>query len=233
MRLYYVGPICLMVRMTLLLLLVHPLPATAEIVKNGLLTEGIANMPTGWQHEAFFADSTAVSFKWSVDSLSIGELQVANLKPADSRWVQTITVSPSTWYRVSGWARTEGVGDAAMGAYLSVTENGYSTKDIRGTVGWQLLDFWMKTRPDQHTLRLECRLGGFASLNSGTAEFTAISIAEGGNPPESSDRVYGGTTLDLPHQRTIVFALVGAILAAGVLLLLWRFATSPTRRIPP
>ena len=56
MRLDYTGPICLTVRMTLLLLLVHPLPATPEIVKNGLLTEGIANMPTGWQHEAFFAD---------------------------------------------------------------------------------------------------------------------------------------------------------------------------------
>ena len=105
------------------------------------------------------------------------------------------------------------------------------TFEERSAGSW--LDFWMKTRPDQHTLRLECRLGGFASLNFGTAEFTAISIAEGGNPPESSDRVYGGTTLDLPHQRTMVFALVGAILAAGVLLLLWRFATSPTRRIPP
>jgi len=172
-RLDYIGLICLTGRMTLLLLLVHPLPGIAEIVRNGLLTEGTADLPSGWQHEAFFADSEAVAFKWSVDSSSIGELRVANLKPNDSRWVQIVTVSPSTWYRVSGWVGTQNVGDAALGAYLSVTENGYSTKDVRGTAGWQLLDFWMKTRPDQHTVRLECRLGGFASLNSGTAEFTA------------------------------------------------------------
>lgn len=204
-----------------------------ELVTNGLLSQGHTGQPVGWQHIAYFSTPDVSKYSWQVSPLGVGALGIFNVRPNDSRWVQDFAVSGSTWYHVSGWIRTENVGSSA-GAHLSVAENGYSSEDLRGTAAWRHVQFWMKTKPDQKSVELECRLGSFSALNTGTAYFTAISFSEGKPPPSApGEQIFGGKVWDYPEKRRILVWLFSLMLTSGVALLLWRFIASTSGRIPP
>ena len=127
----------------------------SELIVNGLLAEGADGTPLGWRYQSYFPDSDAEKYSWDVDPAGIGTLKIVHIQMSDSRWIQDFPVSPRTWYHVSGWVRTEMVGPpAAIGAHLSIAENGYSSDDVRGTAGWRQVGFWMKTAKDQKSLEL-------------------------------------------------------------------------------
>ena len=204
----------------------------SELIVNGLLAEGADGTPLGWRYQSYFPDSDAEKYSWEVDPAGIGTLKIVHTQMSDSQWIQDFAVSPRTWYHVSGWIRTEMVGPpAAIGAHLSIAENGYSSDDVRGTAGWRQVGFWMKTAKDQKSLELECRLGSFSAASLGTTYFTAISVSEGA-PPPSSDHVYGGDVWDAPTQRRVLIWLLAVIAAYGAALLFWRLAAPVSGRIP-
>jgi hypothetical protein len=178
---------------------------------------------------AYFSDPKSVKFGWQVEPDGIGVLQIINTKPNDSRWVQTIAVSPSTWYHVSGWIRSENVDRLPIGAYLSVAEIGSMSPDLRGTADWRFVEFWFQTNPDQKSINLECRLGGFSSLTTGAAYFTAISVS-GGEPPQAVKPMYGAPSAPPPNWRKIFVWLFDLILTVVVIFLLWRFVLPTFRR---
>ena len=207
--------------------------ASSELVTNGLLSQGRAGQPAGWQPMAYFSTPDAVKFSWEVDPSGIGALKIVNMKANDSRWVQDFPVSPSTWYHISGWIRAQNVDKAAIGAHLSVAGAEFMSSDLRGTANWQLVEFWVQSKPGQKVFELECRLGSFSALAAGTAYFTAISVSEG-QPPRSVQQIYGGKPWELPaDQRRIAVWLFSIILTVGVVLLIWRFVLPRSSRIPP
>jgi len=212
----------------------YPALATgSQLIVNGLLAQGADGTPLGWRYQSYFPDPGAEEHSWDVDASGIGALKIVHTKMSDSRWVQEFEVSARTWYHVSGWVRAETIGPLnAVGAHLSIAENGYSSDDIRGTAGWRQVGFWMKTAADQKSLELECRLGSFSAASMGTAYFTAISVSEGA-PPPSSDHVYGGDVRNAPAQRPVLIWLLGVIAGYGAVLLLWRLIAPASGRIPP
>lgn len=203
-----------------------------ELIANGLLAQGAGGTPLGWRYQSYFPNTGAEDHSWQVDASGIGTLKIVHTQMSDSRWVQEFSVSPRTWYHVSGWVRGEMIGPPnAIGAHLSSAQNGYSSDDVRGTADWRQVGFWMKTGAEQKSLELECRLGSFSAASMGTAYFTAISVSEGA-PPPSSDHVYGGNMWDAPDQRRVLTWLLGVIGGFGAVLLLWRLIAPASGRIP-
>lgn len=198
-----------------------------DLVGNGLFSQG-KRVPAGWKFVAFYDTPDAASSEWTMDSWGAGVLKITNLKPNDTRWTQVVAVSPLTWYRISGWIRTQDVGNEGGGAYLADMDDGYYSDEIRGTQAWQSVEYWIRTAPTQRSVELACRLGGYGSLNTGTAYFTGISFTRAGTPPAGA-RVFPEGELDegsQPQGLTDrgVLAVLGAAALIGFALALLRFA---------
>ena len=202
--------------------------AAGELVKNGLLTQGEAGQPTAWKTEAYDTKPGATDFGWAVDDAGIGTLAIASARPNDARWVQIVPISPSTWYRVSGWIRTEDVGTENIGAYLSVMDTFYNSAEIRGTQPWQPVMLWVKSGAIDTQLKVSCRLGGYGALNRGSAWCTGISVEAAGTPATGTAYVFGGSPDEPDAGGRLPWARAGAVLVvAGVALLLWRYLRPP------
>lgn len=207
--------------------------AAGELVKNPMLSEGSDGKPAAWAEEAYTLKPEVTRFTWQRDPLGIGTLQIQSLSPNDARWVQKVPVSPSTWYRISGWIRTVGVGAQTKGAYLSVMGTFHDTRDLRGTQGWQPVGMWVRTGALDTTLTLAARLGGYSSLNTGIAFFTAISVEAAGNPPPGTDFVFGTQAAETQGGSVLWVQVVAILVIVGGALLLWRYVIPPSGQIPP
>jgi hypothetical protein len=206
--------------------------AAGELVKNGLFSAGKDGVPASWTNEGYATDKTTTRFEWTVDELGIGTAGIVSVKPNDARWVQNVPVSPGTWYRIAGWVRTQDVGSQTMGAYLSVMDTFNNSRELRGTNDWQEIDLWMKTSSLDTSLKVACRLGGYSSLNTGTAYFTGISVEAAGVPAQGQSFVYGGSASDWYTERPIWVQVVAVMVVIGVALIVWRYVLPPSSRIP-
>jgi len=209
-----------------------PAAAASDLVRNGIFSRGSGGQPEGWRHVAFNPDMSATRFSWTAGATGIGTIIISSLKPNDARWVQTVRVTPSKSYWVSGWIRTENAGGDGIGAHITIMDRPYSSGDIRGTHDWQRVGFWVKAGPAETSLEIACRLGSYSALNTGTAYFTGISFEEvEGNLPESGAIAENVAASDANHSR--IRSLVAVMLAVGICLLLWRYLLPPSSRIPP
>jgi hypothetical protein len=214
--------------------LIEPAPAqgATELVKNGLFTEGKDGKPDAWRNEGYAADAS--QFNWTVGPEGLGVAQIVSTKPNDARWVQSVPVSPGTWYQISGWIRAEDVGAQSLGASIAVMDTFYNSRDLRGTVGWQPVSFWVKTGALETSLSLACRLGGYSALNTGTAWCTGISVSAAGTPRAGDPFVFGGDPGAPEGSEGLPIAKgVAVLVAIGIVLLVWRYLATPAARIPP
>jgi len=216
-------------------LLLHAAAALAstEVVKNGLFTDGRDGKPAQWSSEGYLQEPAATQYTWAVDEAGLGTISIASSKPDDARWVQSVPVSPSTWYQVTGWIRAENVGAQTMGVYLSIMDTFYNSRDLRGTTGWQPVELWVKTGRIETTLRLACRLGGYSSLNTGTAHCAGLSVVAAGTPRAGAPFVHGGTPGSEAASGLPIVQGVAVLVVVGVLLLVWRYLAPASARIPP
>jgi hypothetical protein len=207
--------------------------ASTQLVKNGLLTEGADAKPKDWRNEGYAADAS--QYTWTVDANGLGVLAIDSTKPNDARWVQTVPVSPNTWYQVTGWIRAENVGAQAMGVYLSLLDTFYNSRDLRGTAAWQPVSFWVKTGSIDTTLQLGCRLGGYSSLNTGRGWCTGISVVAAGTPRGGDPFVFGAPAPAADGSGVAGLPIakgVAVLVVVGILLLVWRYLAPPSVRIP-
>ncbi len=110
-------------------------------------------------------------------------LHILAATPDDARFVHEVTVEPATVYHFSGRVRTENVGTTARGAGISVTGILDGSRDVKGTSDWQSLEFYGKTGPEQHKVSVTVGVGGYGSLNSGSAWFEGIRVEKAGTLP--------------------------------------------------
>jgi dolichyl-phosphate-mannose-protein mannosyltransferase len=206
---------------------------STQLVKNGLLTEGADGKPKDWRNEGYAADASQLS--WTVDASGLGVLAIDSTKPNDSRWVQTVPVSPNTWYQVTAWIRAEDVGAQAMGVYISILDTFYNSRDLRGTAPWQPVSLWIKTGSIDTTLQIACRLGGYSSLNTGRGWCTGLSLVAAGTPRAGDPFVFGAPApaADGAGVGGLPIAKgVAVLVVVGILLLVWRYLAPPSVRIP-
>lgn len=209
-----------------------PANSAEQLVRNGLFARGAENKPSHWTHAGYDKDLTTSNFTWVVGADGLGAIGIDNLRPNDARWRQTVPVSPDTWYRVSGWVRTESVGAGKMGAYLSLMGTFHNTQDLRGSQPWKLLSMWVRTGALDTRLELAARLGGYSSENTGRAFFTGITVEQAGYPAIGTAHVYGGEAGEVPEGSPLWVEIAGLLLVIGVGLLIWRYVANADQHTP-
>ncbi len=111
-------------------------------------------------------------------------LRVSAATPNDARFVRELAVEPDTVYRLACQARSQNVGSKARGAGISVADILDGSADIAGSVNdWQSLEFYGKTGPSQNRLSVTVGIGGYGSMNSGTAWFRNVTIQKVASVP--------------------------------------------------
>ena len=220
------------VALALLLLAPASAEATRELVRNPLLTRGKAGEPLFWKKAAYRMETEITEFAWTTDATKVGVLSIHNKVENDARYEQTVQVSPDTWYRVTGWGKAENVGAGKMGLYISVMGTFHNSRDLRGTLDWQPLSFWVKTGSLETKLQIACRLGGYSSLNTGRGWCTGISVVAAGTPEPAAKYVYGSTASQQLTDGSFGVQIIAVLVVLGVLLLLWRYVLPPSAQIP-
>lgn len=148
--------------------------------------------PDNWSEESFAAEESfgSAEFLWD-DTESFEGNRSAKLTvttPSEARWVQTVNVQPHTNYRVSGWIKTENVGngtqDPGMEANLALLLN-WNQRPIAlfGTNDWTYYSFAFNSG-EQTQFTLAARLGGWGEVMTGTAWFDDLEVT----PIQASDR---------------------------------------------
>ena len=210
-----------------------PALASRELIRNPTLMQSRNGEAVGWKSEAYDAKEGATLFEWEASPSRFGVLSIDSRRENDARYVQNVAVSPGTWYRITGWGRTEEVGTARMGLYLAVMGTFHNSRDLRGTMAWQPLDLWVKTDSLTTKLPIACRLGGYASLNTGKGWCTGISVVAAGTPEPDAEFVYGNADgPSLFGGSDLGIQVISLLVAAGFALLLWRYLLPYSRQIP-
>ncbi len=149
--------------------------SSANLLLNGDLRSGSSLFPDYWRTEAWNQEPGVTSFDWLSHPDRPGELRLVNHKPNDARWVQNLTLKPG-WYYLSANIRTKNVPPTNQGASLSILEDSVGSQDLRGDNEWRRVGFYLKVGPRGADIEVACRLGGFSSLNTGTAWFSDIRV---------------------------------------------------------
>jgi dolichyl-phosphate-mannose-protein mannosyltransferase len=153
-------------------------------------------------------------------------LEIIAATPNDARFVQELAVEPDMVYRFACRIRSENIGAAARGGGISVENIQDGSPDIKGTGNdWQSLEFYGKTGPDQQKLSVTVGIGGYGSLNSGTAWFRDVTVEKVSNVPAGihiSSLQPLTVTAPVPEGRSRTGGTVIAALGFFGVLLAWR-----------
>ncbi len=113
-------------------------------------------------------------------------IMITNNTPNDARLLQDVPVQGDSYYKLSCWVKTEGVGPDNKGANISIAGLLAASKDVRGTsAGWEYIELYGKTRKGQSSFTLTLGLGGYGSTNTGKAWFDDAGVQKIDSLPES------------------------------------------------
>ena len=97
--------------------------------------------------------------------------------------------------------RAEGVPHGGGGAILYDFVNDIGSEALYGTTNWQTVGLYLKAGKSGADIKLACRLGGFASLNTGKAFCRNLSVIAIDKPPPDTTAIFD---LDMMRaQRTL------------------------------
>ena len=138
----------------------------------------INGLPEGWLTDAYVLEEGYTVFSVSENDAVQGNNAacIRNIGENDARYSQKIEIEPDSLYCFSGYIRTENVEDG-HGANLSIeglytfSESVYETSD-----GWQYIEWYGETGPDQTYVTLYARLGGYSGESRGTAWFDNLKL---------------------------------------------------------
>ncbi|MHB8384117.1 MAG: hypothetical protein ACYDC3_17450 [Candidatus Binataceae bacterium] len=211
--------------------------AGANLLVNGDLASGSEHQPDDWRTEAWLNDPGAFTYDWTHPPAGgPGQLKVTALKANDARWMQALSLKAG-WYHITAEVRTENIGTQATGASISVMEDGIMSADIRGTSGWEPVGLYLKVGGQGADIQIALRVGGFGSLNTGTAYFRNARVEPIAAPPPGSAQIFDLAAIrkaaqPLPEGQPItlvaVFVLLGLVAAYGW----WMFGVEEPIRKP-
>ncbi|MDL2205528.1 glycosyltransferase family 39 protein [Eubacteriales bacterium OttesenSCG-928-N13] len=169
----------LVILLLLLALIVMPTLAEDNLILNGdfeQITD--AGLPENWSRNAWLMDAGVSDFTVS-DQAYLGEksICITNNQPNDARIVQRVAVEPTTYYQISCMVRASGISDAQMGANISIENTFDYSNEVFNTDGaWVRMMIGGITGEDQTEMVIMLRLGGYGSLNTGTAWFDDVQL---------------------------------------------------------
>ena len=180
----------------LILLMCFCCPAFAE---NLLKNADFSRISEDGLPEEWFTDAYILEPGYTVFGISEGNqehpvaVSIQNIGENDARFAQTVEVEPETLYKFSGYVRADGV-ESGHGANLSIegiyafSDQYYDTEDE-----WQYIEYYGETGPEQDSVTVFARLGGYSGVSTGKAYFTGLSL-------EKTDGVPGDGIADLWYK---------------------------------
>ncbi|AIQ56104.1 phospholipid carrier-dependent glycosyltransferase [Paenibacillus borealis] len=181
----------------ILMLLLFILPVTSIYAEGNLLQnpgfeEEGDGAPAGWSKDMWISGDAAGLLSVQSEDVHSGSKAavIENLEPNHLKWVQTVTVSPDSYYKISGYVKIVSTAGEGMGANVFPVGigGGYpATKDTAGD--WQYLEFIGQTGQEQTEIGIGAALGGYANLIQGKAYFDDLSVEQLDTVPEGASIV--------------------------------------------
>ncbi len=159
-----------------------------NLISNGGFEAGSGGTPSGWAVGRWHWDEGVSYLSLSGDAFSgSGSVCVENAEENDARFEQAIAVEPNACYRISCMVKAEGCQIGRAGAGISVADTFVSSDYAYDTAGeWVPLTLYGRTGPDQKSLTIMCRVGGYGSLNVGKAWFDDVEVVRIAAVPEGA-----------------------------------------------
>ena len=156
-----------------------------NLLVNGDFSEVSGDLPQGWRRDMWLTDTGVSLLTVDEDGYEGGCVTVTNVDENDARFAQTVSVEPDTLYRISGMIRAEGCDEGGYGASLSL-ENVFVYSDaVYDTDSeWQYVELYGRTGPNQTSMTVFARIGGYGMLARGRASFDNLSLVRLDEAPE-------------------------------------------------
>jgi hypothetical protein len=202
--------------------------AAGNLLVNGDFSKGSDNQPTDWKSESWI-DLPTTTFTWIPPvSGEPGELEISNAQLNDSRWTQSVTLSPGLYY-AGAEISTHGVPvQSWAGALVSIGDQSVASMDVKGnSYSWDERGAFFTVNRPNTKVDVKVRLAGFKNFAVGQAYFrNAVLYKLDSAPPnamvldlDADTRLWAGN----PWTLLPVWLLLLAAMVAG-----WRMlGTSP------
>lgn len=163
--------------LTLLVCLTAAAEETNLIANGGFETLDASGDPVDWYPTAYRTQEGYSRIAVTSEKAHSGQYSavVENASANDARYTCTVSVEPSSLYRLSAYVLVESMEDTGNGANLGI-EGIYSNSDcLFDTDGeWQYLEWYGETGEDQHELTFGVRVGGYGAESTGKAYFDDV-----------------------------------------------------------
>ena len=203
-------------------------------------------LPSVWYTDAYRTMEGYTVYTSAADAQD-GErcVRIENIGLNDARFAQKVRVEPDTLYRLSGWIRADSIADSGHGANLSVADVYAFSRSVYESDGWEYVEYYGWTGPEQTELTVFARVGGYSGESIGSASFDNLMLTEADTVPPGvvADRWYKMPTANVQQnvqqeeteETAAPFWPWLIVLAGGYLLLmLWlRPYLLDTRAIEP
>lgn len=137
-----------------------------------------SGLPVGWYTDAYVRREGVTLYQSTGDAHSGSyAVSVNNCDMNDARFAQTVRVQPNTMYRLSGWIKAVGIGDAGHGANVSVEGVHARSEGLYETDGeWVYVETYGLTDDDQTEVTVFARVGGYSGESEGLAYFDDLCL---------------------------------------------------------
>ena len=147
---------------------------SANLLPNPSFEDQASGGVPGWTSRAWSGETNA---QWSVarPGRTGGRcLTIRSENGSDAAWTATVTVEPNTFYRLSGWIKTQDV-QGAVGALLNIQNMQHvRTPGVTGTKDWTRVSTVFRTGTTT-TLEINCLFGGWG-VSTGQAWYDDVSV---------------------------------------------------------
>jgi hypothetical protein len=103
---------------------------------------------------------------------------VHNMKANHGYYIQSVPVKQKSFYKLTGWIKTENVGESKEGAGISIVDYFEVGGDFRGTNNWQFAELYVSTGPGTSEIKIMLQVGNYGAENTGKAWFDDISMTK-------------------------------------------------------
>lgn len=163
-----------------------PQPA-ANLLPNPSFEEREADGVRGWKARAWRGEADG---RWTVASPGKTGTQCLSIhseRGTDAAWSSTVTVQPHSFYRLSGWIKTEDV-RGAVGALLNIQNMQHvRTPRVRGTSDWTRVSTVFQT-VEATELEINCLFGGWG-MSTGRAWYDDVALERIGNASDGAEAI--------------------------------------------
>ena len=170
-----------------LLFLILPSKSTHQIAGQNLLTDGdfklfSADGSGAWYEDAYVNRASYTTYDFLTDKDGSVIAHISNKLPNDARFAQIVDVLPESLYCLEGDIRADAEG--GLGANLSIEGPYVFSESVYDSTEWTHVRLYGRTAPDQRTVTVFARLGGYSGESTGEAWFRDLNLTEVEAVPE-------------------------------------------------